>query len=105
MPIDPDFKDKLKVTGEHSGHKVWGEVKPPERLGIHGSIVCVDWDLCSADGICLEVCPVSLFEWTDSPGHPKSEKKSDPAREKDCIQCMACESQCPEQAIKIFEPE
>ncbi len=105
MPIDPDFKSKLKVTGEHSGHKVWGDVNPPEKLGIHGSNVCVNWNLCTGEGTCLEVCPVSLFEWSDTPGHPMSDKKADPARENDCIQCMACESQCPEQAIKIFEPE
>lgn len=105
MPIDPDFKGKLKVTGEHSGHKVWGEVNPPEKLGIHGSIVSVDWDLCTGEGTCLEVCPVTLFDWSDTPGHSLSNKKSDPARENECIQCLACESQCPEQAIKIFEPE
>jgi len=50
----------------------------------------------------FEVCPVNVFDWSDAPGHPTSGKKSDPVREKDCIQCLACETQCPVQAIKIL---
>jgi hypothetical protein len=37
MPIDPDFMKKYPVTGEHNGHAVRGEIKPPEKLGIHGT--------------------------------------------------------------------
>ena len=101
MPIDPDFKKTRTQTGEHNGHKVWGPVQPPAKLGIHGTDVAVDWDVCTGDGICLSVCPVTLFDWADSPGHPLSEKKSDPAREVDCIKCLACQTQCPTGAIKI----
>lgn len=101
LPIDPDFQKSRKIAGQHQGHNVWGPVEPPKKLGIHGTIVAVDWDVCTGDGICLEVCPVTLFEWADSPGHPNSEKKSDPAREQDCIKCLACETSCPTQAIKI----
>ena len=103
MPIDPDFMKKLKVTGSHAGHSVWGEVKPPTKLGVHGTNVAVDWDVCTGDGVCIDVCPVSVFDWAETPGHPTSAKKSDPAREKDCIVCRACESSCPTQAIKITE--
>jgi len=101
LPIDPEFMNKLKISGEHAGHKVWGEVKPPEKLGIHGTNVAVDQDICNGDEVCVSVCPVNVFEMIPSPGHPTSNKKSDPVREKDCIQCMACEIQCPTQAIKI----
>ena len=101
MPIDSDFQKKRKVVGQHQGHDVWGPTEPPKRLGIHGTNVAVDWDICTGDGVCIGVCPVTLFEWGDAPGHPTSEKKSDPVREKDCIQCLACEVQCPVQAIKI----
>jgi len=104
LPIDPDFQKKRKIVGQHNGHNVWGPVEPPTKLGIHGTNVAVDWEVCTGDGICIEVCPVSVFDWADSPGHPTSEKKSDPAREKDCIQCLACETQCPTQAIKITPP-
>ncbi|HID16664.1 TPA: ferredoxin family protein [Candidatus Bathyarchaeota archaeon] len=104
MPIDPDFMKKLKVSGEHAGHKVWGVVDPPKKLGIHGTNVAVDQDICNGDEICVSVCPVNVFEMIESPGHSTSEKKSDPVREGECIQCMACEIQCPTQAIKITPP-
>ena len=38
---------------------------------------------------------VIMFEMIKSPGHPTSNSKADPARETDCINCMACETQCP----------
>jgi NAD-dependent dihydropyrimidine dehydrogenase PreA subunit len=104
LPIDPDFQTNRQVVSEHNGHKVWGPVEPPQKLGIHGTSSAVDWDVCVGDGVCIDVCPVSLYDWVDSPGHPVSERKSDPAREKDCIQCLACELQCPAQAIKITLP-
>ena len=103
LPIDPDFVKNKPVTGEHAGHKVRGEVKPPEKCGIHGTQVAVDQDTCNGDGICISVCPVSVFDWVDSPGHPTSEKKSDPVNETQCIFCRACEVQCPTQAIMITE--
>ncbi|MBS7249218.1 MAG: ferredoxin family protein [Candidatus Freyarchaeota archaeon] len=101
MPIDPAFEKSRRVVGKHQNHNVWGPVEPPKKLGIHGTNVAVDWDICEGDGVCIDVCPVSVFEWADAPNHPVSEKKSDPAREDDCIQCMACEEQCPVNAIKI----
>ena len=116
MPqIDPDFSKNRTQADNHVEHVVWGPVQPPEVLGIHGTSVAVDFDICIADGVCIDVCPVSVFEWLDAPGtnphktHPNlppllSERKADPLREKDCIFCMACEVQCPVQAIKITQP-
>ncbi len=104
MPIDPDFQKNLKVNGEHKGHKVWGTVEPPTKLGIHGTNVAVDCESCNGDETCISVCPVNVFEMVETLGHPKSEKKSDPVNEAECIYCRACEAQCPEQAIKITEP-
>jgi len=103
MPIDQDFMTKMKVNGEHAGHKVWGNVEPPTKLGVHGTNVAVDHDLCDGEAICVQVCPVTVFEMIDSPGHPNSDKKSDPVKESECIFCRACETQCPAQAIKITE--
>lgn len=94
------FQKKRKIVGQHNGHNVLEPVVPPKKLGIHGTNVAVDWDVCTGDGICIEVCSVTLFEWGDSSAHPNSEK-SDPAREQDCTKCLACESQCPTQAIKM----
>jgi NAD-dependent dihydropyrimidine dehydrogenase PreA subunit len=102
LPIDPNFQKTRTVVDKHNGHDVWGPVESPRKLGIHGTKVAVDWDVCTGDGICIDVCPVSLFEWADTPGNALSEKKSDPARETECIQCLACETQCPAQAIKVI---
>ena len=66
-------------------------------------MVAVGHDVCDGDEICVSVCPVNVFEMIDSP-HPTSAKKPDPVRENDCIQCMACEIECPVQAIKIIPP-
>ena len=102
-PIDPDFKSKRQVTGAFQGIKVWGPVDPPGQLGIWGTEVTVDFDICVADGACIEACPVNVYEWLDTPGHPASEKKPFMIREKDCIFCMACENVCPPQCVKIFQ--
>ena len=102
-PIDQNFKSKRQVTGTFKDIKVWGPVDPPGQLGIWGTEVCVDFDICVADGACIEACPVNVYEWLDTPGHPASEKKPFMIREKDCIFCMACENVCPPQCVKIFQ--
>lgn len=101
--IDPNFRNSRQVAGDHVEHKVWGPVNAPEQLGIHGTAVAVDFDICVADGACIEACPVNVFEWFETPGHPASEKKADPTRESECIFCMACETVCPPVAIKITQ--
>ncbi len=129
-PIDQDFlgkPDEYPETGTHHEHKVLAEGVQrmdlanntyPTRLGIHGTHVAVDWEACVADGVCMDVCPVDVFEWFLNPGTKGtgndrvldrgSEEwrsyrtdKSDPVREGDCIDCMACEAACPTKAIKI----
>jgi NAD-dependent dihydropyrimidine dehydrogenase PreA subunit len=105
-PIDPDFmKNRQKVAkGANGAYDIWGPFEPPTKQGIHGTAVAVDFDLCVADGACIDACPVNVFEWVDTPGHPASAKKAAPVREKDCIFCTACESVCPVLAIKITQP-
>ena len=102
-PIDKDFKSKRQVTGKFQGINVWGPIDPPGQLGVWGTEVCVDFDICVADGACIEACPVNVYEWLETPGHPASEKKPFMIREKDCIFCMACENVCPPQCVKIFQ--
>ena len=99
--LTPNSK-KRQVTATYQGIKVWGPIDPPGQLGIWGQAVCNDFDVCVADGACIEACPVNVFEWLETPGHPASDKKAFMVREKDCIFCMACENVCPPQAIKIF---
>jgi len=104
MGIDPNYRTNFPVSGEHSGHKIYGTVEPPAKLGIHGTIVGVDFDLCIADGSCINACPVNVFQWYDTPGHPASEKKADPVNEQACIFCMACVNVCPVAAIDVKPP-
>jgi len=105
LPIDPDFQKKREKVGKEEGIAVWGPVDPPEKLGIRGTYVAIDWDICTGCGVCLEVCPQQLYEWVETSGHPTSEKKAFPAREPDCVQCYKCETKCPTQAIRIVYPE
>jgi protein-S-isoprenylcysteine O-methyltransferase Ste14/NAD-dependent dihydropyrimidine dehydrogenase PreA subunit len=99
LAIDPDFRKKRKKVGKEEGIAVWSSMNPNEKFGIRGTAVGVDWDICSGCGICLDVCPMHVYEWRETPGHPTSEKKAFPTRERDCVQCLKCEEQCPEQAI------
>lgn len=102
-PIDTTFKSKRQKSGKFKDISVWGPIDPPGRLGIWGDSVCVDFDICIGDGACIEACPVNVYEWMETPGHPGSDKKPLMAREKDCIFCLACENVCPPQAIKIYQ--
>ena len=93
-------------------------------LGVHRTMVALNWDSCIADGACIEACPVQVYQWyrteQDAPGieiinatiegTEESYKrdgrkdytdKSDPIREHDCIWCIACVSVCPTEAIKV----
>jgi NAD-dependent dihydropyrimidine dehydrogenase PreA subunit len=92
-------------------------------LGVHGTMVALDFDSCIVDGACIEACPVQVFQWyrtekdvpaiemtnATSAGTGSTVKeerkdyidKADPIREHDCIWCMACVSVCPTQAIKV----
>jgi NAD-dependent dihydropyrimidine dehydrogenase PreA subunit len=149
MSIDRYFPKNHQVIGKHKHadgehfHFVWGpgrtaeaaeneEVKKSSEargeqivpLGVHGTMVAVDWDSCYADGACIEACPVQVYQWyrteQDVPaiemqnatsegtgenglrdGRKDYTDKSDPIREHDCIWCMACVSVCPPQAIKV----
>jgi protein-S-isoprenylcysteine O-methyltransferase Ste14 len=102
LPIDPDFQKNREKVGKEEGIAIWGPVDLPEKLGIRGTSVAVDWDICTGCGACLEVCPVELYEWRDAPSHPNSEKKAFPARESDCIQCFQCDKRCPVQALRVI---
>ena len=107
-PIDVEYKSKMGASAQHTvgGNtiKTWGRVGSDNGImGVWGEFVSVDFDICVADGACIDACPVNVYEWFDTPGNPASEKKPLMAREPDCIFCLACEGVCPPQAIKIFE--
>jgi len=55
--------------------------------------VTVDKKKCDGDGVCVDICPMNVYEMVDG--------KSDPVRSDDCIMCMACVNACPNQAITV----
>ncbi len=107
-PIDVEYKSKMKSTAAYdaAGYsiKTWGRRGTSNGImGVWGEFVSVDYDICIADGGCIEACPVGVYEWFDTPGNPASDKKPLMSKEPDCIFCLACEGVCPPQAIKIYE--
>ncbi len=109
-PIDVEYKSHMRpstpytVAANKNVIKTWGRRGSSNNtMGVWGEFVSVDYDICVADGACIEACPVNVYEWFDTPGNPASEKKPLMAREPDCIFCLACEGVCPPQAIKIFQ--
>ena len=107
-PIDVEYKSKMSPSSQFVAGsnkiKTWGRAGTDNGImGVWGEFVSVDFDICVADGACIDACPVNVYEWFDTPGNPASEKKPLMAREPDCIFCLACEGVCPPQAIKIFE--
>ena len=107
-PIDVEYKSKMKATAAYSASgysiKTWGRRGADNKqMGVWGEFVSVDYDICVADGGCIEACPVGVYEWFDTPGNVASDKKPLMSKEPDCIFCLACEGVCPPSAIKIFE--
>jgi NAD-dependent dihydropyrimidine dehydrogenase PreA subunit len=107
-PIDVEYKSKMSASAPYaaSGYtiKTWGRLGTDNGvMGVWGEFVSVDYDICVADGACIEACPVAVYEWFNTPGSPSSEKKPLMSKEPDCIFCLACEGVCPPKAIKIYE--
>ena len=98
MPIDPDFQINRRAVATFETVKVWKD--GASDLGIYGTDVAVDFDLCVGDGACIEVCPVNVFDWQGS----GADRKALPTRERDCIYCFGCEAVCPKFAIRVTKP-
>ncbi len=112
--IDKNFMTTYAKVATHDGEsepiQIWAKDNDAytgigtDKLGIWGTVVGVDFDLCIADGACIDACPVDVFEWIETPTHPASDKKAIMIREGDCIICRACEEVCPVDAILITDP-
>ncbi len=55
----------------------------------------VDEEKCVGCGVCVQVCPVEVFELVNG--------KAKPVKADQCIGCRACEAQCAAQAITVEE--
>jgi len=111
--IDRQYLSAWKQAATHAGDsdpvQIWTQDGTyggldSGKLGIWGTVVGVDFDMCIADGACIDACPVDVYEWIDSPGHAASERKPFMPREPDCIVCRACEEGCPVDAVLITDP-
>ena len=109
-PIDVEYKSHMPASSPYavvdSSNKIktWGRKGEDNAImGVWGEFVSVDFDICVADGACIDACPVDVYEWFDTPGNAASDKKPLMSKEPDCIFCLACEGVCPPKAIKIFE--
>ncbi len=58
--------------------------------------VIVDPNLCIGCGKCVDVCPADVFEIRES-----DKKVAFPKNASACMECHACEAQCPVGAIKV----
>jgi NAD-dependent dihydropyrimidine dehydrogenase PreA subunit len=97
VPIDRDYRNKLRISGSHCGHSVWTS-KTGEICTIHGTLVGVDTESCNGCQKCVSACPLAvLVPWTDSSG----KQIVDPVNEMECMACLLCEIVCPADAIGI----
>ncbi len=62
------------------------------RYEAEGKALTVDHDKCNGDGACVDVCPTDVFTIVDG--------KSTAPNIAACIECCACVTGCPEEAIK-----
>jgi 2-oxoglutarate ferredoxin oxidoreductase subunit delta len=57
--------------------------------------VLVDLDLCKACGICIALCPTTVFD-------RGADGQAVVARPEDCTACRLCELHCPDFAIDVL---
>ncbi len=57
-----------------------------------GITIKIDYDKCSGSGECVTACPVSIYEVVNGKAVAKNVEE--------CIECCACVSACPNNAIE-----
>lgn len=58
--------------------------------------IIIDLEKCNGDGICVDTCPVNVYELDEGTGKAKV------VHLEECIECLACQENCPEEAIKVI---
>ena len=59
----------------------------------------IDQNSCTGCGLCVELCPLSVFEFASPGGNSAPEVK----RPEICCACMTCSGKCPETAILVAQ--
>lgn len=62
--------------------------------------ISVDTFLCKGCGICVEMCPRKVFEWSEELSE-KGVHYPVPANAEKCVKCKLCELLCPDFAIAV----
>jgi len=82
-------------------------------------IPVIDYNKCTGQGICVEVCPENIFEIRNldqiefcedtkasgicpEPHFATKDKRSYPVNIDDCTECEECIEKCPEKAIRLI---
>ncbi len=71
------------------------------KSSAEGSKITINKDYCKGCEICVESCPVDVFEMSEDitkNGYHYSE----PNKPSKCINCKKCELMCPEFAIEVL---
>jgi NAD-dependent dihydropyrimidine dehydrogenase PreA subunit len=58
--------------------------------------IIVNEELCSGCKTCFKACFIDIIKWD------RATKKPVIAYPEECVQCMYCEINCPERAIKVI---
>lgn len=66
--------------------------------------ILIDPKKCEGDGLCVDLCPVHVFEIRTVSTKPKK-NRTVVANGDACIFCKICEINCPSQAIRVLLEE
>ena len=83
-------------------------------------IPVIDYNKCTGQGICVEVCPEDIFEirnlgqiqlceetktvgFCPEPKYTTKDRRSYPVNIDNCTECGICVDKCPEMAITLVE--
>ncbi|WP_297477565.1 2-oxoglutarate ferredoxin oxidoreductase subunit delta [Thermococcus sp.] len=82
-----------KTTVEKDGYLVVGKAEGVVEID-------VDTFLCKGCGICVEMCPRKVFEWSKELSE-KGVHYPVPVHAEKCVKCKLCELLCPDFAIAV----
>jgi len=82
-----------KTTVEKDGYLVIGKAEGVVEID-------VDTFLCKGCGICVEMCPRKVFEWSKELSE-KGVHYPVPINAEKCVKCKLCELLCPDFAIAV----